>query len=200
MDEMKIEKLLNIRTTGRDDTRSNTYYFPYEPTSYDVLRRLVQSGLLGKKNCFIDYGSGKGRVPFYVSYETGCKSIGVEYDERLYNKAMDNLSGFVKKSKVSFVCANAANYEINSDADRFFFFNPFSVEILESVVAKIIKMYFDSNCIKSFYLFFYYPSDEYIAYLMQEKCLSFYDEIVCQDLFSDSSEIVRERILIFEVG
>ncbi len=34
MTEKDWEKLLRIKTTGRDDSRSNTYRYPYEPTSY----------------------------------------------------------------------------------------------------------------------------------------------------------------------
>lgn len=40
-------------------------------------------------------------------------------------------------------------------------------------------------------------SDEYIACLMQEEELSFYDEINCMDLFGGSDD--RERIMIFTI-
>ena len=33
MKEKEWEKLLRIKTTGRDDTRSDTFRYPYEPTS-----------------------------------------------------------------------------------------------------------------------------------------------------------------------
>ena len=46
-------------------------------------------------------------------------------------------------------------------------------------------------------LFFYYPSDEYIVYLMTVDELSFVDEIDCCDLFP--GEDVRERIMVFEI-
>ena len=46
--------------------------------------------------------------------------------------------------------------------------------------------------------FFYYPSDEYIAYLMTEGFLMFVDEIDCSDLFE--GEDARERILVFGMG
>jgi len=197
--EAKIEKLLNIKTSGRDDTRANTFNYPYEPTEYAVLERLVQSGLINKKNTLIDYGSGKGRVPFYISYETGCKSIGVEYDERLFTRALQNMERYIKPDKVSFVNENAVSYQIPEEADRFFFFNPFSVEVLKSVIGKIIEAWFEKGCEGEEYLFFYYPSDEYVAFLMQENRLSFYDEIDCQDIFPESRESKRERILIFEI-
>ena len=46
-------------------------------------------------------------------------------------------------------------------------------------------------------LFFYYPSDEYISYLMTVEELVFSDEIDCRDLFPGNDS--RERIVIFEL-
>ena len=89
-DETRWDKLLRIKTTGRDDSRSDQYRYPYEPTSYRVLERLANSGLIRKNNTLLDYGTGKGRVCFYLSYQTRCNSIGVEYDERIYQGAIDN--------------------------------------------------------------------------------------------------------------
>ena len=44
-------------------------------------------------------------------------------------------------------------------------------------------------------MFFYYPSEEYISYLMTVDELTFLDEIDCRDLFAGKDP--RERILIF---
>ena len=63
--ESQWDKLLKIKTTGRDDSRSDQYRYPYEPTQYLVLERLANSGLISKKNTVLDYGTGKGRVCFY---------------------------------------------------------------------------------------------------------------------------------------
>ena len=46
-------------------------------------------------------------------------------------------------------------------------------------------------------LFFYYPSDEYVSYLMTVDEIAFYDEIDCRDLFEGDNQ--RERIMIFEL-
>ena len=46
-------------------------------------------------------------------------------------------------------------------------------------------------------LFFYYPSEEYVSFLMTQEQLMFYDEIDTRDLFP--GEDSREKILIFEV-
>lgn len=59
------DDLLNIRTSGRDDTIANQLNYPYEPTPYRVLERLAKSEYIGKKNVLLDYGCGKGRVDFY---------------------------------------------------------------------------------------------------------------------------------------
>ncbi len=65
--EQDWDKLLKIKTTGRDDSHSDTYKYPYEPTPYAVLERLANSGLITKKDVLLDYGSGKGRVEFFLS-------------------------------------------------------------------------------------------------------------------------------------
>lgn len=46
-------------------------------------------------------------------------------------------------------------------------------------------------------LFFYYPSDEFMCYLMTLDELEFYDEIECGDLFDGNDP--RERIMVFEL-
>ena len=64
--ETQWDKLLKIKTTGRDDSRSDQYRYPYEPTQYCVLERLANNGLITKKNVLLDYGTGKGRVCFLI--------------------------------------------------------------------------------------------------------------------------------------
>lgn len=80
--EQRWDKLLHIRTSGRDDSHSDQYRYPYEPTPYTVLQRLADSGYIRKHNLLLDYGCGKGRVDFFLSWQTRCQSVGIEYDER----------------------------------------------------------------------------------------------------------------------
>ena len=68
--ETRWDKLLHIRTMGRDDSHSDEHRFPYEPTPYCVLERLANSGCIRKGNTVIDYGCGKGRVDFFLAYQT----------------------------------------------------------------------------------------------------------------------------------
>ncbi|SKB82083.1 Predicted RNA methylase [Lachnospiraceae bacterium] len=194
--EIQWDKLLGIKTTGRDDSNADQYRFPYEPTPYSVLERLANSGYIRKKNQLIDYGCGKGRVGLFLSYQTRCRSIGVEYDERIYKDAAANGEKGVSGSRTVFLMENAENYKVPPEADRMFFFNPFSVEILRHVIARIIESYYEEN--REIMLFFYYPSDEYVSYLMTVDELEFMDEISCADLFDGNDP--RERIMIFKTA
>ena len=93
----------------------------------------------------LDYGCGKGRVDFFLSYQTRCRCL---------------------------------------------------VEILRKVMARIMESYYEHP--RQILCFFYYPSDEYLTYLMTVDEMMFTDEIDCSDLFGGNSE--RERIMIFEIG
>lgn len=196
INETKWDKLLRIHTMGRDDSNADQYRYPYEPTPYSVLERLANTGLIRKGNTLLDYGCGKGRVDFFLSYQTRCQSIGIEYDERIYEKAMENKNTAVSSDRISFVLANAEHFSVPEKVDRIYFFNPFSVEILQKVAARIIDSYYENP--RLIQLFFYYPSDEYISYLMSVDELMFSDEIDCRDLFPGNDP--RERIVIFELG
>ena len=189
------DKLLQIKTTGRDDSNSDQYRYPYEPTPYGVLERLANSGLIRKKDVVLDYGCGKGRVDFFLSYQTKANTIGIEYDERIYQSAMENQKTVVSKGKSDFILARAEEYEVPSEVNRCYFFNPFSVELLRKVMVRIIESYYENP--REMFLFFYYPSEEYISYLMTVDELEFYDEIDCCDLFEGNN--LRERIMIFSM-
>lgn len=193
--EIQWDKLLKVKTTGRDDSNSDQYRYPYEPTPYCVLERLANSGLIGKKNKLLDYGTGKGRVCFYLSYQTRCRSVGIEYDERIFDEARENQERAVSGNRTFFVKANAESYSVPEDVDRCYFFNPFSVEILKKVLARLYESFYENP--REILLFFYYPSDEYVSYLMTEERLLFSDEIDCMDFFDGNNQ--REKILVFEV-
>ena len=193
--ENNWDKLLQIQTSGRDDSNSDEYRYPYEPTDYAVLERLVQYGLISEADGVLDYGCGKGRVDFFLSYRTKAKTIGIEYDEHIYQAAQENLKNVISRVKPQFVLTRAESYDVPEEVNRCYFFNPFSVEILHKVMARIMDSYYENP--REIFLFFYYPSDEYIAYLMTVDELEFYDEIECDDLFEGSDP--RERIMIFSL-
>ena len=191
--ETRWDKLLQIQTMGRDDSNADQYRYPYEPTPYSVLERLANSGLIRKNNTLLDYGCGKGRVDFFLSYQTRCQSIGIEYDKRIFDKAIQNKEKASSAGRVSIELINAERYTIPKEVDCIYFFNPFSVELLQKVFSRILDSYYVN--MRKIQLFFYYPSNEYISYLMTVEELMFSDEIDCRDLFP--GEDPREKILVF---
>ena len=193
MTEQQWDKKLGISTMGRDASHSDAYRYPYEPTPYAVLQRLADSGLLNRESVLVDYGCGKGRVGIFLHDFVGCRSIGVEYDSRVYAAALENVRLY-GHGDVSVVCTSAEAFEIE-DADCFYFFNPFSVEVLQTVYSRIQESYYCK--LKSKRLFFYYPSDDYVRWLMNRQELQFLREINCMDLFPGKD--IREKILVFEL-
>ena len=193
--EKQWDDRLKIKTTGRDDSNADQYRHPYEPTPYSVLERLAASDLIGRVDVVLDYGCGKGRVVFFLVQQTKAKTIGIEYDGHIYQSALENQRTACSGAKTEFVLTRAENYEVPSDVNCCYFFNPFSVEILHKVMARILESYYENP--RELFLFFYYPADEYISYLMAVDELEFYDEIMCDDLFAGSDP--RERIMIFSL-
>lgn len=191
--ENKWDRLLKIHTSGRDDSEADTFNYPYEPTPYAVLIRLSESGYIRKKDVLIDYGAGKGRVSFFLASETKCKCIGVEISERLWERAEMNRQTASSGKRTEFIRTDARDYRIGPDVNRFFFFNPFSEEIFKSVLSRITESYYEAP--RELILFFYFPSNEYVACLMNTPELMFIDEIDCSDLFEEAKD--RERILVF---
>lgn len=193
--ELELDKILKIKTSGRDDSKSNYINFPYEPTPYSVLQSLANSGYISKKDIIIDYGCGKGRVDFFLAYTNKCKMIGVEYDERLYNTALENQKRAISANKVSFVLSCASKYEVPLDITAAYFFNPFSITILIEVIKNIRKSKEKNN--REIKLFFYYPSKEYLAFLDRNEDVIHIEDINCMDQFKTIDK--KEYIAIYNI-
>ena len=192
-EEKQGDRRLKIKTLGRDDSNADQYRYPYEPTPYAVLERLANSGRIRKGDTLLDYGCVKGRVDCYLSYQTRCHSIGVEYDPRIYETAAENQKTAVSGGRTEFVLADAGEFPVPGAVNRAYFFNPFSVELLQKVIRRILDSWYEVS--REIRLFFYYPSDEYLAYLMTVDELVFANEIDCRELFDGND--ARERIVEF---
>jgi len=191
--EQEYDKILNIKTSGRDDSLSDLTNFPYEATPYLVLERLLEYNYISKKDLLIDFGCGKGRVDFFFSSNTKCKSIGIEFSKILYDRAIKNKESS-NLNRVEFINIDAKDYQIPSDASRFYFFNPFSIDVLKIVLKRINESYKKTK--REILLFFYYPSKQYIELLNEEKGYILKDKISTMDLFLLND--IRENILVYE--
>ena len=193
--EQKWDKKLNIRTGGRDASEEDAHHLPYEPTPYSVLERLAGTGWIAKDSLLIDYGCGKGRVPLFLSHRLGCRCIGIDFNASVLAEAERNLSTAAGTMRVSFLHESAERYAVPPDADRFYFFNPFSLPTLQSALSRIFDSLYDRP--RRVRLIFYYPSDAYLGYLMNEDGLTLADSADCSDLFPGDG---REKLLCFEAG
>ena len=193
--EVELDRFLKIKTNGRDDSKSNHINYPYEATPYCVLQRLANSGFVSKKDKIIDFGSGKGRVSFYLAFATKARMLGVEYDCRLYNSSLENHKKCISSYRVEFINCDAKEFVIPEDVTGLYFFNPFSTEILKDVIENLYKSK-NSNG-REIKLFFYYPSKEYIKILNTYSELLVIDKIDCSDLFEEFNE--REYIAVYKM-
>ena len=57
----------------------------------------------------------------FLSYQTCCHSVGIEYDERIFAGAEQNIENAVSGARTQFVLANAENYEVPSNVSFLLF-------------------------------------------------------------------------------
>lgn len=191
MTDREWDKRLHIRTIGRED-ESSADCSPYEPTPYAVLRRLADSGHIRRKDRLLDYGCGKGRAVFFMAAVVGCRATGIDHSQKLIGIAMENRRASRLGDRVALVCSRAEQFEIGEE-NAFFFFNPFSGRIFESVVRRLTQSWRERP--RALTLFCYYPSEEYVRCLEGVPEADRIDEIDCGDLFGGGNP--RERILVY---
>ena len=188
MTEREWDKRLRIKTIGRED-EDNPHYSPYEPTPYSVLQRLADSGHIGRKDHLLDYGCGKGRVAFFMASVIGCRVTGIDHSKKLIDMAKENRKSSRLGDRVTLICTLAEQYEVR-DENVFFFFNPFSGKVFESVLRRLKERDVGK-------LILYYPSDEYMIWLNLMPEVEHVEAIDCGDLFNGKDD--RERIEVFRL-
>ena len=191
----EIDNFLKIKTSGRDDSEYDFINYPYEPTPYSVLQTLVNSGHIVKKDKIVDFGCGKGRVDFFLAFNTKAQMIGVELSERLFKKAIENKQTAIRGNRVEFFNCCASKFNIDNDITGAYFFNPFAVSILVEVVKNLKESKKQNN--REIKLFFYYPSKEYLSYLESDSDLVFCEKFDCKNQFKEEDE--REYIAVYKL-
>ena len=182
------DKALHIQTGGREN-ESGGRYMPYEPTPYSVLERLAESGWVGKDGRLLDYGCGKGRAAIFLALKTGCHAVGIDHSAKLISMAEENRLKSSVADRVRFEQARAESYEPGAE-NLFFFFNPFSGDVLRAVLRRIRRGRSQRGGAR---LLFYYPTDGFLSCLGEEEWLREAGRIDCRDLFpgNNSQEIIR---------
>lgn len=202
MKEYYYDKLLNIKTRGKEEDllwNEGLYYYPYEPTSYHALEALTRNYEISKEDRFVDFGCGKGRLPLYLYHYFGASAIGIEMDSVLYDKAVLNKKSYSDKhgnaEHVQFYYGYAEEYEPDERDNRFYFFNPFSVNVFKKVVEKIMDFFQSKK--REIELILYYASNEYLLFLNEET--NFVRKMEIRVPFSYHMD-QSERFLIYRLG
>lgn len=136
------DRLLGVQTfgykqVGEYDLQNPNCKFDYMPTSYKEVFTLAKEANVNADSVVVDFGSGLGRVVFAAAYLGAKHSIGVEFDEELHLSAELNRTQSKFADKVSFVHQDATLYSIPTNANVFFFYNPFGSAIMSKVIQRI---------------------------------------------------------------
>lgn len=200
MTEIEFEKLLNIQTSEyQHKFNENYHYNRYEPTSYECLNILFKEYKLNKFESVIDFGCGKGRLNFYINYFFNSYVTGIEMNEELYNLALNNKNNYLKKhnnieDKISFLCCYAQNYKIKLTDNKFYFFNPFSIQIFTKVIYNVLDSFYINPRVIDIIL--YYPNEDYIYFLESNSLFELYKEILLPNFSKDP----KEKFLIYRLS
>ncbi|GHI00723.1 methyltransferase [Neobacillus kokaensis] len=203
MKEHYYDKLLNINTRGdrlEGTVKKPRRYYPYEPTPYSALEILFENYEVNRSDSIVDFGCGKGRLNFYIHYFFHAAVTGIEMNETLYQEALENSKMYGRKTKsrlegIQFHCCLAEEYQIASSDNRFYFFNPFSIQVFRSIINNILVSVEEAE--REIELILYYPSQDYIYFLENETSFELKKEIILpHDYLRDSNE----RFLLYRLG
>lgn len=170
--ERKFDRKLNIRTDGiREWGKKERFYNRYEPTPYSALLKLFETYRLEKGDSLVDFGSGRGRVSFYIHNHFNIPVTGVEANDKTFEEALVNKRTYRRsyehlKAPITFEFALAEQYEVAEEDNRFYFFNPFSLKIFQQVIRNIIKSLQKEP--REVDLIIYYTLPEIKRFLQQE--------------------------------
>jgi SAM-dependent methyltransferase len=200
MKEHYYDKLLNIKTKGEQQGfHKSLHYHRYEPTPYSALEELFQQYKLDSTDYIVDFGCGKGRLNFYIHYFFGASVVGIEMDMGLFQEAIQNQKRFVKKTKdsqekIQFLCCLAEEYEVKPQDNRFYFFNPFSIQVFRRIVNNILRSVEKRQ--REIDLVLYYPSEEYIYFLENDTAFELDMEVRVPYVYEHNQ---NERFLVYRM-
>ncbi len=182
LSDKKMDTLLNINTRGTRNPIDNLHN-RYEATPYSDLNLLFDKIPLKDSDYLVDFGSGKGRVCFYVNHLFNCKADGIEANIHTYHESLLNLDKYLlnksENNEINFTYGFAEEYQIKKEHNIFFFFNPFSVQIFKKVLKNINESL--NEFPRQIKILLAYPVIEYVSYILDHTDLVVVDYIEAQE-------------------
>jgi SAM-dependent methyltransferase len=200
MNDQYYDALLNIKTGEVQKVFSKSvHYHRYEPTPYSALEALFTQYEVKSSDHIVDFGCGKGRLNFFLYYLFHSTVVGIEINENFYQDALENQKRFLKKyknseDKIQFLHCKAEKYKIQPEDNRFYFFNPFSIQIFMKIINLILLSVEQSE--REIDLILYYPSNDYIYFLENQTSFKLHKEIILPDLYEKNP---YEKFIIYRL-
>jgi SAM-dependent methyltransferase len=170
---------------------------PYDPAPWRTLRRSLELGSLRANGfTFVDVGCGKGKVLLSAVAQPFGRIVGIEFSPALCRIADNNLASarLIRRRcfAVQISCSDAVEYRVPNEPTIFFFYNPFTYDVMEVVLGNIVGAHLRAPFPR--YLIFYAVSSiiPKIKEFFQSKGGS------CARLLV-SSQLGKRSIYIFEL-
>lgn len=117
-------------------------------------------------------------------------------NETFYLEALKNKQSYLNNyrnrgDRITFYCLLAEEYDISPNDNKFYFFNPFTVQIFMTVI-KNIMISFEKH-LREIDLILYYPSEDYIFFLENQTTFELIKEVNLPE------NNPNERFLVFRL-
>ena len=175
--------------------RSEFRLFPGpESSSYRDLDHLIENYDLRENSHLVDYGSGKGRIVYYLNHQLDIPTTGIEVNKVAFSQLTENYSTYKEKfpkkaSNILLLEDKAEEYEVKETDDIFYFFNPFTVNIFEKVIQKIEQSIEEHPRVVDVIL--YYPGVAYSFYLDKYSSFDLIQTIKTPKYFLNNRECFK---------
>ena len=141
--------------------QTSQYRYPYEPTPYAVLERLANSGPDPERRYAVRLWMRQGKGGLLSFLSDTLSQHRWRYDPRIYETAAENQKTCrIRRQDRSLFWRTAGEAPVPGAVNRAYFSIRFSVELLQKVIRRILDSWYEVS--RRFWLFFYYPSDEYL--------------------------------------
>jgi SAM-dependent methyltransferase len=138
-----VERLYGIDTSGSiagKELGHGANQFGYQPIDCQSFVLALRRAGVRRQDVFIDFGCGKGRALLLAALFPFRRIIGVERSSELCDHARRNTAAaprWLRCRQIEVVRTDAVDYFVPDDATLLFLYNPFTSDVLESVLEHI---------------------------------------------------------------